>query len=495
MAKFILPGILFMILSSGSGMAQTSPEKPIIKYVTIDSITGETIIEWEASETPQIDSYEISTLDITTNPVTGFYLGSVPGDSLTFSYKPEKQKPYIYTVVAVDEAENRSLLSGDYHQPVHLKLQYDSCSSAMLLKWNKYVGWKNSLTGFYVYSKGETGDFRYLDRLDTNTVSFVHEPVEENRKYQYVIIAYDSRGNRSTSNTQSYFTYMPPPPDFINLDHVSVIDDQTVEISFSADISGEINDFLVSRARSREGSFTPVQMITDVNSSTIQITDNIATQVEKYFYKVEALNSCSRPVASSNPGNNIVVSGSAEGSVITLTWDPYEGFSNGVSEYTVFRKNRYNEYEVVHTLPPGINRFNDNLRQLGKTDNSGDLHYYVEAHENGTNQLGIAGTSRSNEFIVNVETRMWMPNAFTPEGYPNNYFLPVMDFLPKDYKMFIFDRTGKVLFQTTDPHKGWDGTLNGSGRAREGAYIYHVTYLSYNGVRRELTGNLTLVYP
>ena len=90
---------------------------------------------------------------------------------------------------------------------------------------------------------------------------------------------------------------------------------------------------------------------------------------------------------------------------------------------------------------------------------------------------------------------MWMPNAFSPDGHSNNRFHPVMDFIPKDFKMLIFDRTGKVLFHTTDPsyEGGWDGTMNGSGRAREGVYIYHVTYLSYNGVRRELTGNLTLV--
>jgi gliding motility-associated-like protein len=317
--------------------------------------------------------------------------------------------------------------------------------------------------------------------------------IEENRNYYYAIESYDSQGNTSLSNLSKYYTYMPPPPSFINLDYVSVIDDQTVEISFSADISGEINDFLVSRARSPEGTFTPVQKITDLYEPTIQITDNIATQIEKYYYKVEALNSCSRPVASSNPVNNIVVSGFAEGSVITLTWDPYEGFSNGGSEYTVYRKNRYNEYEVVHTLPAEINRFIDNTIKTGTADNSGDLHYYIEAHENGSNQLGIARKSRSNEVIVHVETQMWMPNAFTPDGLSNKRFLPVMDFVPKDFKMFIFDRTGKVLFHTTDPYVGWDGTLNGSERAREGVYIYHVTYLSYNGVRRELTGNLTLL--
>ncbi len=492
--KFLLPGILLMILWLNSGMAHDNlPDKPRIKYVTIDTVSGETIIEWEASTTPQIDSYIIYTLDITTNPVTGISLDTVSGESLTFSYIPDKQKPYIYTVTAVDEEGNESLLSGNYHQPVHLSLQYDSCNSAMVLNWNNYIGWKNNLTGYRIFAKLDTGDFQQLVRIDTNTLSFIHQEVEENRNYYYAIESYDSQGNTSLSNLCKYYTYMPPPPSFINLDYVSVIDEQTVEISFSADVSGVINDFLVSKARSPEGTFTPIQMLTDIDEPTLQISDNVATKVEQYYYKVEALNSCSRPVASSNPGNNILVTGFAEGSVISLKWHPYEGFKNGVSNYLVYRKNQHNEYVVIHTLPAGITRFNDNIRNLGNTDNPGDLHYYIEAHEDGSNPFGIAGTSRSNEVIVHVETRMWMPNAFTPNGHNNNHFLPVMDFIPKDYKMHIFDRTGKVIFHTTDPYSGWDGTLSGSGRAREGVYIYHVTYLSYNGVRRELTGNLTLV--
>ena len=275
----------------------------------------------------------------------------------------------------------------------------------MVLNWNNYIGWKNNLTGYRIFAKVDTGDFQQLVRLDTNTLSFTHREVEENRNYYYAIESYDSQGNTSLSNLSKYYTYMPPPPSFINLDYVSVIDEQTVEISFSADVSGEINDFLVSKANSPDGTFTPVQILTDVSEPTTQITDNIATQIEQYFYKVEALNSCSRPVASSNPGNNIVVRGSADGSDITLKWDHYEGFTNGVLNYLVYRKSRGNEYELVETLPAGMNKFTENISNSKKTERSGEFHYFIEAHENGTNPLGIAGTSRSNEFVVNVETQ------------------------------------------------------------------------------------------
>jgi gliding motility-associated-like protein len=120
----------------------------------------------------------------------------------------------------------------------------------------------------------------------------------------------------------------------------------------------------------------------------------------------------------------------------------------------------------------------------------------IEAREMGTNPLGISGISRSNEVVVNIETRMYLPNAFTPNfDGRNDFFAPVVDFIPEEYRMFIYDRTGKILFSTTDPLTGWDGSINGSGQAREGVYVYHIEYLSYNGTRQIATGNLTLVYP
>ncbi len=509
--SYISIGILVFILSSGTAASQSEqPDKPLIQYVSIDTVSGETIVQWEQSETPNILYYKIYRLDITTNPVTGYPLDSVPGGTLSFSYDPcdpeyadEQNFPgpcdqtkYIYTVTAVDQSGNESLLSGDYHQPVHLKIEYDSCSNAMNLSWNKYVGWKNNLTGFYIYTKGESGNFQQLVRLDTNTVLYVHEGIEENRHYHYVIEAYDSQGHTSTSNTQRYFTYMPPPPDFINLNYVSVVDERTVEISFSADVSGEINDFVISRSSSPEGNYTPIQTLLNVTDPIVQTTDSIATRGEQYYYKIEALNSCFNPIANSNHGNNILVRGSADGSIVQLDWNHYDDFVNGVSGYTIYRKSKHDNYEEVNTVSSGTNSYSEDIRSSGDLEITGELSYYIVAHENDTGSPGTAATSRSNKAVVNVESKIWMPNAFTPDGDGrNDYFGPVMDFIPKEYKMFIFDRTGKVLFQTTDPNKMWDGTLNGSGKARAGVYVYHIEYLSYNGVREIETGNLTLVYP
>ncbi len=486
------------------------PEKPEILRVTVDSTDGRTYVEWEASASPGIIGYKVYTLDITTYPVTGFLLDSLPGDRFAFNYLNKAHGAPYYTVTAVSE-EGESLLSGNYHKPVSLEISYDSCSNKMELEWEEYVGWETKLNGYRIYAKnylpdtcdcddagGPADDNGFVEiavnRADE--LSFAHEPVDENRYYEYVVEAFDNQGSRSTSNRVQYFTYMPAPPGFISLDYVTVLDESTIELSISADITGEINDFLVSRSTSPQGTYTPVQTLLDLNEANIHITDDVVTQGQMFYYKAEALNSCFHPVKSSNTGNNILVRGTADESVVRLDWQPYEYFPSSVESYAVYRKNRYGEQELIATVTPDTRSYSENIRNSGDRNIEGAVEYVVEAWESGTNPLGISGISRSNAVVVNIETRMYLPNAFTPNNDGrNDYFAPVIDFIPEEYNMFIYDRTGKVLYRTTDPLAGWDGSINGSGKAREGVYVYHIEYLSYNGTRQIATGNLTLIYP
>ncbi len=508
--KRISLGVLIIMVSAVTVIAQNElPEKPEINFVTIDSVSGNTTIDWEPSPSPGISTYKLYTLDIGTFPVTGTLLDSVPSGMHSYTYDPGTSFPFAYTVTAVDTDGNESLLSGDYHKPIKLQTEYDSCSGEMHLEWDKYIGWENTLTGYRVWVKtlaehGSDGDkkahphedFLMLDMVDTSTLSYVNEEIDENATYEYVIEAYNNQAFTSTSNRTSYFTFMPPPPAFVNLDYVTVVDAQTVDISISADISGAVNDFRVTRSGELDGTYTTIASLFDLTDPTVRITDNVPTQGVQYFYKVEALNSCRNPIVTSNTGNNIVARGDAEGTLITIEWTPYREFSTGVGGYTIYRKNQYDEFVPVSSTVPGGTSFTEDISHLASPGLSGKVVYFVEATEEGSNPIGVSGFSRSNEIVIPVETKIYLPNAFTPNGDSrNDIFIPILDFAPKEYKMFVFDRTGKALFRTTDPAIGWDGTLNGSGKAREGVYVYHIEYLSHNGVRQVRTGNLTLVYP
>jgi hypothetical protein len=54
---------------------------------------------------------------------------------------------------------------------------------------------------------------------------------------------------------------------------------------------------------------------------------------------------------------------------------------------------------------------------------------------------------------------------------------------------------GILFFETKNFSQGWDGSVNESGMAPQGVYMYHIQFSSKNGTKVNKTGNLTLFYP
>ena len=69
-----------------------------------------------------------------------------------------------------------------------------------------------------------------------------------------------------------------------------------------------------------------------------------------------------------------------------------------------------------------------------------------------------------------------MPNAFTPnyDGL-NDVFKPVYDCHPKDYQVKIYDRYGALVFESTQPDKGWNGK-NRNNEMPAGVYVWVMKY-------------------
>ncbi len=73
------------------------------------------------------------------------------------------------------------------------------------------------------------------------------------------------------------------------------------------------------------------------------------------------------------------------------------------------------------------------------------------------------------------------PNAFTPNGDElNDIFRPVLQCPAETYSLKIFSRWGKLIFETSNPAEGWDGTVNGKP-VEHGTYVWTI-YYKYTGV-------------
>lgn len=88
----------------------------------------------------------------------------------------------------------------------------------------------------------------------------------------------------------------------------------------------------------------------------------------------------------------------------------------------------------------------------------------------------------------------YIPTSFSPNGDNiNDVFIPKGEFAAIDeYELTIFDRWGNIVFQTSDPNEGWDGTLDGE-LVEAGVYIFHVHYKSVWNKEFTKKGSVTVL--
>lgn len=80
-------------------------------------------------------------------------------------------------------------------------------------------------------------------------------------------------------------------------------------------------------------------------------------------------------------------------------------------------------------------------------------------------------------FDVAVSASMLnVPNIFTPNGDGVNDEFRVVYRSIKEFHIWVYNRYGHLVYESSDPAKGWDGTIHGKPAA-EGAYYYVIRAL------------------
>ncbi|MDE7374374.1 MAG: gliding motility-associated C-terminal domain-containing protein, partial [Odoribacter sp.] len=81
----------------------------------------------------------------------------------------------------------------------------------------------------------------------------------------------------------------------------------------------------------------------------------------------------------------------------------------------------------------------------------------------------------SKAYYVNVvESKVDVPNVFTPNGDGKNDVFMVMALSVEHFHGVILNRLGRKVYEWSDPNGGWDGRINGK-YATPGTYYYIIT--------------------
>jgi len=109
-----------------------------------------------------------------------------------------------------------------------------------------------------------------------------------------------------------------------------------------------------------------------------------------------------------------------------------------------------------------LNNFSSYLWSTGATQNNITIgapgQYWLKA----TDAKGCSGTDTITVLPKQCTTGVFIPTAFTPNGDgKNDFFKAIVHGKLQSFKLQIFDRTGQLIFQTSDPAKEWNGLYKG----------------------------------
>ncbi|HKL71757.1 MAG TPA: gliding motility-associated C-terminal domain-containing protein [Marinilabiliaceae bacterium] len=96
------------------------------------------------------------------------------------------------------------------------------------------------------------------------------------------------------------------------------------------------------------------------------------------------------------------------------------------------------------------------------------------------NQISGCENTVDNPVVVHAfESLLEAPNTFTPNGDGSNDEFRVVYRSIKKYKILIFNRWGRKVYESSNPAEGWDGSI-GNTQAAPGVYFYTIEAEGYN---------------
>jgi gliding motility-associated-like protein len=125
----------------------------------------------------------------------------------------------------------------------------------------------------------------------------------------------------------------------------------------------------------------------------------------------------------------------------------------------------------------GDNTFSDEKNPPGK------LYSNPGVEKNYTIQLIVRNSANCLDTLASsirvVKTCfIAVPNAFSPNGDQNNdYLFPLNAYKADNLEFKVYNRLGRLVFQTKDWTKKWDGTINGQAQGA-GIYVWTLSYIN-----------------
>jgi gliding motility-associated-like protein len=468
----------------------TYPDKPVLDSVSVDN-NGNVQLGWTVSQATDTYGYIIYRFEDNTWQEIDRVFDQDASSYLDDQVNACGLSPQ-YAIAAFDSCENKS--PGTFLTPQRTILAqvaaYNSCERSNLINWTAYENPAQALSSYRIWLSTNGQDFVQLADVLPNELSYVHNNLTVGNTYFYKIQAIFGNGS-SSSCVISSFTSDYNRPVFINLLNVTVTETAEVALLIESDTEASIQSYVAYRSTQLPQANPTLISWEAINGSPVQTIDNdVFTSDSSYYYSLAITDSCGFLIDGSGLHRTILLTGQGiSDQQIGLEWNAYEGWS--VQKYMVYRRlSDEPNFSLIAELPPASLSFSDNISEVGSGD--GLFSYRVEA-VSANEWYGNKLASMSNPVTLSIESGLFMPNAFRPGG-TNSSFGPVYRFTGyQEYSLLIFNRWGKLVFESGEVTKGWDGTYMGEA-VPAGVYAYVLSYRNQFGESIRRQGTVSVVY-
>ncbi len=478
-----------------------APSVPAIKKVSVDTNIGKATIDWGA--VPESDAQGYLILQVIGG--NEYVIDTVWGRKNTFYSYSGSNAPINsehFAVASFDSCYSgtpprpNTSTRGDVHNTMNLKGTKRPCDKTIELSWNNYQNWESGVDEYRVYYIGPGSSPVYVGRTEEGDTTMTHRNVPLNERVCYVIQAVSGNGRTSLSDKECFRIDFPERPDHHYLSSASVLPGNSgVEVRSQVDPAAEDLFFRLERLKG-DTAFKEVKTVPWNGSASVTMQDlDVKPAEQSYSYRIVTLDSCRNEVLVSNTGHTVHLRAKAtrEPPVNVLQWTPYGEWDGQVAAYEIHRIDRKKGIDrMLEVVSPRRRSFEHKVDERVQEEN-GRYCYYVVAKESG-NSFGGNDHARSNEACAFQEPYIHIPNAYIVGGTSES-FKPVSGHVRKEgYRMRIYDRWGHKLFESRAPEEGWKGRGRDGDIVPEGAYVYHIEFLTSYGRRIERKGGVTLLH-
>jgi len=482
--------IFCLVFNKTYGQADNDPPgSPVLTLVTVQPETGFTELFWEKSISADVAGYVIYNFkngegfafDTLFNPDANSYINTGSG---------ARFRSEAYVVAALDTAGNVSPLSNPL-STIYTDVVADTCRRRLNISWNFYESVPLKVKEYRIIVSENGGNYYEAGTVNSGINNFELKNIRNSVNYCIISEALLENGRKSSSNKRCIQVRMQNDPEWINADYATVGENGKMLLSFTFDPQSEVRNFRLERKKEGEADYSIVKDFTIYGDNNIRFTDNEADVSKKYYYRMSAINNCGIPTVYSNIAANITAELKYIGDILVLSWNLYRGWRGGIMNQVIFADlgEGYGEFVSLFVSDSSLSiRYTDIMYRI----TGSEACFYILANES-LNDLGISGSSRSNSVCFTAEERVFVPNTFTPDNDNlNDFFRPVLSFVPVSYKLIITDIKNNIVFETSDWQDSWDGKKR-EEPVPSGVYLWYLKLTSPSGNRIQKSGTVTVI--